>query len=96
VPKPINEVSLAGKTISNYHIHSKLGEGSLGVVYKARDNKLSRLVALKFLPSDLEGEEVALQRRGVADYVGTQSSQHLFDLRRPEDGGWPTLHCYGV
>ena len=53
---------MLGTVISHYKIFEKIGEGGMGVVYKAEDTKLKRTVALKFLPKDLTRNQEARER----------------------------------
>jgi serine/threonine protein kinase/thioredoxin-related protein/Tfp pilus assembly protein PilF len=66
---------MIGKTVSHYKIIEKIGEGGMGIVYKAQDLKLDRFVALKFLPTHM-GKDDAQKQRFIVEAKAASALDH--------------------
>ncbi len=83
---------MLGRTVSNYHILEKLGQGGMGIVYKALDPRLDRFVALKFLPPDKNPTDAQhgrfLLEAKSASQLNHPSIVHIYDIGQIDDSAF--------
>jgi serine/threonine protein kinase len=79
-----------GRTVKHYEIESEIGRGGMGVVYRARDTRLNRVVALKCLPPEFSRDDDRkrrfVQEARAACAVNHPAIAQIFDVDETEDG----------
>ncbi len=90
---------LLGRSVGHYRIEGRLGSGGMGVVYRARDTRLEREVALKFLPPHL-GLDPGAKDRFLAEARAAAALEHpaictVHEIEESEDGRlFIAMACY--
>jgi predicted Ser/Thr protein kinase len=81
---------MIGQTIKHYEVEAQIGRGGMGVVYRARDTRLGRSVALKVLPPELPRDEERksrfLKEARAASAVNHPAIAQIYDVDEGPDG----------
>jgi eukaryotic-like serine/threonine-protein kinase len=95
--RSFGQAGMIGKTIAHYQILEKLGEGGMGVVYKARDTHLDRLVALKVLPpekvADPERKRRFVQEAKAASALNDPHIITIYDIDEADGVHFIAMEC---
>ena len=81
---------MTGRTVAHFEIQEKLGQGGMGIVYKAHDTKLNRTVALKFLPAQFSTDASAkarfIQEAQAASALDHANICSIFEIGETDEG----------
>jgi serine/threonine protein kinase len=81
---------MIGTSLSHYQITGKLGEGGMGEVYRARDSRLGREVAIKVLPASFDRDRERLMRfEREARLLASLNHPHIASIHGFEE--WVTV-----
>jgi eukaryotic-like serine/threonine-protein kinase len=99
IPASPLQPGTAGSTVGHYEILESLGGGGMGVVFKARDTRLDRVVALKFLPPELtrdpEAKRRFMQEARTASALDHPNLCTILELEETPDGQlYLAMPCY--
>ena len=87
----------AGALTGQYELECEIGRGGMGVVYRARDLRLDRLVAIKTLPPHLANDDVVRERfLREARTAGSLSHQHIVPIHRADELGGHVFFVMGL
>src|SRR5215831_4251945 len=88
---------MIGQAILHYSILDKLGEGGMGVVYKARDTRLDRFVAIKVLPAEKvanpERKQRFVQEAKTASSLNHPNIITIYDIGQAEGVDFISMEC---
>lgn len=92
VPAAEQMESMVGRTLGHYEIVSLVGAGGMGEVYRARDTKLGRIVALKILPAEVAADPERMRRfvleARAASALNHPNVAHIYEIGDAEGVGF--------
>jgi serine/threonine protein kinase len=91
------QADLAGRTLAHYRLVERIGSGGMGVVYRAEDSHLDRIVAIKVLPADAVGDPDRrrrfVQEAKAASALNHPNIVHVYDIGSADGIDFIAMEC---